>query len=42
MRLKQIGLICGLSWKSTNLYYQTINETISNALGNQYSAPRNI
>lgn len=36
--MKTIGLIGGMSWESTSLYYKTINEYIKNNLGGLYSA----
>ena len=36
--MKTIGLIGGISWESTSLYYKTINEYIKNKLGGLYSA----
>ncbi len=36
--MKTIGLIGGMSWESTSLYYRLINEYIKNKLGNLYSA----
>lgn len=36
--MKTIGLIGGMSWESTSLYYKTINEYIKNKLGGLYSA----
>lgn len=36
--MKKIGLIGGLSWHSTALYYQQINRGIAKALGNTRSA----
>lgn len=36
--MKRIGLIGGMSWHSTAMYYQQINETINLRLGNQHSA----
>lgn len=36
--MKTIGLIGGMSWESTLLYYKTINEYIKNKLGGLYSA----
>lgn len=35
--MKTIGLIGGMSWKSTVTYYQIINETINNELGGLHS-----
>ena len=31
--MKTIGLIGGMSWESTSLYYRLINEYIKNKLG---------
>jgi len=36
--LKTIGLIGGMSWESTVLYYRTINEAIKSRLGGLHSA----
>jgi aspartate racemase len=36
--VKTIGLIGGMSWKSTVTYYQVINETIRSLLGGLHSA----
>ena len=36
--MKVIGLLCGLSWLSTNTYYQTINRKISQIMGDGSSA----
>jgi aspartate racemase len=36
--LKTIGLIGGMSWESTLLYYRIINETVRNRLGGLHSA----
>ena len=36
--MKTIGLIGGMSWKSTVTYYQIINEVISERLGDLHSA----
>lgn len=36
--MKTIGLIGGMSWESTSLYYQIINEYIQNKKGGLYSA----
>lgn len=36
--MKTIGLIGGMSWESTSLYYKIINEYIKNKLGGLYSA----
>ncbi len=36
--MKLLGLIGGLSWESTTLYYQIINTEIKNRLGGLHSA----
>lgn len=36
--MKTIGLLGGMSWESTALYYQIINETVKAALGGLHSA----
>ena len=36
--MRIIGLIGGMSWESTVLYYRQINETIKNRLGGLHSA----
>lgn len=36
--MKTIGLIGGMSWESTALYYQTINRTVAQRLGGLHSA----
>lgn len=36
--MKTIGLIGGMSWESTSLYYQIINEYIQHKKGGLYSA----
>ena len=36
--MKTIGLIGGMSWESTSLYYQQINRTVQNKLGKLHSA----
>ena len=36
--MKTIGLIGGMSWESTELYYRTLNETVKNSLGGLHSA----
>ena len=38
MNLKIIGLIGGMSWESTVIYYKIINETIKEKLGGLHSA----
>jgi len=40
--LKTIGLIGGMSWESTVLYYQTINREVGRRLGGLHSAPLNL
>lgn len=37
--MKTIGLLGGMSWQSTRLYYQYINEGVRAALGGLHSAP---
>jgi aspartate racemase len=37
--MKTIGLIGGMSWESTALYYQTINREVARRLGGLHSAP---
>jgi len=37
--MKTIGLIGGMSWESTTLYYQTINREVARRLGGLHSAP---
>jgi aspartate racemase len=39
LRVKTIGLLGGMSWESTELYYRLINENVKNALGGLHSAP---
>lgn len=36
--MKTIGLIGGMSWESTAVYYRVINETVSRTLGGLHSA----
>ncbi len=36
--MKKIGLLGGMSWESTILYYEIINEEVKKALGGLYSA----
>lgn len=36
--MKRIGLIGGMSWESTDLYYQQINRAVQNRLGGLHSA----
>ncbi len=38
-QVKTIGLLGGMSWESTELYYRLINENVRNALGGLHSAP---
>lgn len=37
--MKTIGLLGGMSWESTELYYRKINEATKHALGGLHSAP---
>ena len=37
--MKTIGLIGGMSWESTALYYQIVNREVSRRLGKLHSAP---
>jgi aspartate racemase len=37
--MKTIGLLGGMSWESTALYYRLINEGVRRALGGTHSAP---
>lgn len=37
--MKTIGLLGGMSWESTELYYRLINEGIKSVLGGLHSAP---
>ncbi len=37
--MKTIGLLGGMSWESTGLYYRLINEATKKALGGLHSAP---
>lgn len=37
--MKTIGLLGGMSWESTSLYYRTINEETKRARGGLHSAP---
>ena len=37
--MRRIGLIGGLSWESTRLYYDAINRAVSARLGGAHSAP---
>ena len=37
--MKTIGLLGGMSWESTELYYRCINEETRRALGGLHSAP---
>jgi aspartate racemase len=36
--MKTIGLIGGMSWESTRLYYDAINSDVRNRLGGLHSA----
>ncbi len=36
--MKTIGLIGGLSWKSTQEYYRIINQSVAQKAGNYHSA----
>lgn len=36
--MKTIGLIGGMSWESTSLYYEIINKVVSEKLGGLHSA----
>ncbi|MDH5433452.1 MAG: aspartate racemase, partial [Gammaproteobacteria bacterium] len=36
--MKKIGLIGGMSWESTAIYYKVINQEISKRLGKLHSA----
>jgi aspartate racemase len=36
--MKTLGLIGGLSWYSTTIYYKTINQLVNKRLGNSHSA----
>ena len=40
--MKTIGLIGGMSWESTALYYQHINREVARRLGGLRSAPLNL
>jgi aspartate racemase len=40
--MKNIGLIGGMSWESTALYYQIINREVGRRLGGLHSAPMQI
>ncbi len=42
MTLKKIGLIGGMSWESTALYYQIVNREIARRLGGLNSAPMHV
>ena len=35
--MKRIGMVGGMSWKSTALYYQLINQGIAERLGGLHS-----
>jgi aspartate racemase len=37
--MKTIGLIGGMSWESTALYYRSINQETARRLGGLHSAP---
>ena len=37
--MKTLGLIGGMSWESTQLYYRIINEAVRERLGGHHSAP---
>ena len=37
--MKRLGLIGGIGWESTALYYRLINEAVRNRYGSLYSAP---
>ena len=37
--MKTIGMLGGMSWESTELYYRKINEATKRALGGLHSAP---
>jgi aspartate racemase len=41
-RMKTIGLIGGMSWESTTLYYQIINREVAKRLGGLRSAKLNL
>jgi aspartate racemase len=36
--MKTIGLLGGMSWESTELYYRAINEAVKQRLGGLHSA----
>src|SRR6187399_2723364 len=38
-RMRRVGLIGGLSWESTRLYYDAINRAVGARLGGVHSAP---
>ena len=38
IKMKSIGLLGGMSWESTELYYRIINETVKQKLGGLHSA----
>lgn len=40
--MKTIGLIGGMSWESTTLYYQIINREVARRLGGLHSAPMSL
>ncbi|MCG8455860.1 MAG: amino acid racemase, partial [Holophagales bacterium] len=37
--MRTIGLLGGMSWESTELYYRSINEAVKRRLGGLHSAP---
>lgn len=37
--MKKVGLIGGMSWESTAIYYRYLNEGIAEVMGGQHSAP---
>lgn len=39
MRLRKLGIIGGMSWASTGLYYQHLNKDVARRLGGHHSAP---
>jgi len=42
LELKTIGLIGGMSWESTSLYYQIVNREVARRLGGLHSAPMHL
>ncbi len=40
--MKTIGLIGGMSWESTSLYYQIVNREVARRLGGLHSAPMHL